>query len=109
MKDLINNRMLWLRTVLLAAVLLAGSTLPASAQQAETEGEMPEATVNINTADEEALALALDGVGSVKAREIVSHREENGRFREPEELEEVNGIGPATIENNRERIVIETQ
>lgn len=109
MKDLINNRMSGLRTGLLVAMLLAGSIMSASAQQAGTEDEMPEATVNINTADEDALALALDGVGTVKAREIVSHREENGRFREPEELEEVNGIGPATIENNRERIVIETQ
>ncbi len=60
--------------------------------------------VNINQAGEEELAEALDGVGSVTAKAIVEYRRENGAFDSPEALGQVAGVGPATIENNRERI-----
>jgi len=64
------------------------------------------APVNINTADAATLAEALNGVGSVTSQEIVSYREENGGFEKPEDLMKVNGIGPATFEDNREDILV---
>ena len=63
-------------------------------------------TVDINTADAETLARDLDGIGPSKAEAIVAHREQHGSFRSADELTEVKGIGLATIEQNRERIVV---
>lgn len=65
--------------------------------------------VNINTADAETLALALDGVGMTRAMDIIAYREENGAFETVEELQEVSGIGPATLERNRSRILLSDQ
>lgn len=65
------------------------------------------APVNINKADAAALAEALNGVGPVTSKEIVTYREENGAFESPEELMEVNGIGPKTFENNKADILLE--
>ena len=59
-------------------------------------------TVNINTASAEALADCLVGVGPAKAQAIIEERDRNGPFRTPEELQRVSGIGPATVEENRD-------
>ena len=67
----------------------------------------PVAMVNINTADAATLAEALDGVGMTRALEIVAYRETYGKFRTIEELAEVKGIGMATVERNRHRIMID--
>jgi len=62
--------------------------------------------VNINEADAETLADVLQGVGASRARAIVEYREQNGPFDSLEELTEVKGIGAATLDLNRERIVL---
>ena len=62
--------------------------------------------VDINQADAAELAAALDGVGEVKAEAIVSYREEHGPFSSAEDLAEVKGIGPKTVEGNRENIAV---
>ena len=62
--------------------------------------------VDINKADAATLALALDGVGMAKAQDIVAHREKIGEFKSLEDLEQVRGIGPATIARNRDKILI---
>ena len=53
--------------------------------------------VNLNTADEAGLET-LPGVGPVTAAAIVAWRTEHGGFTSVEELIEVSGIGPATLE-----------
>ncbi len=63
-------------------------------------------TVNINVASAEQLAEVLDGVGLKKAKEIVDHRNRYGKFKHVDSLESVKGIGIATLEKNRSRIVI---
>ena len=63
--------------------------------------------VNINTADAKTLAKELDGVGLEKAKAIVEFREKNGLFRSADDLLKVVGIGPATVERNRARIVVD--
>lgn len=70
-----------------------------------TEASTP-ATVNINTADAQELARNLTGVGGSKAEAIVRYREQFGAFESVEELAEVTGIGAATVERNRARIVL---
>ncbi len=57
--------------------------------------------IDINKADAEALAAALDGIGLVKAQAIVAYRDENGPFITLAELEKVQGVGKATVEKNQ--------
>ena len=52
------------------------------------------AQLDLNTADAAALD-ALPGVGPVTAASIVAWREKNGRFTSVEQLQEIQGIGPA--------------
>ncbi len=61
-------------------------------------------SVDINTADAETIAATLNGVGMSKAQAIVDYRETNGRFKHPDELVNVKGIGLATVDKNRELI-----
>lgn len=56
--------------------------------------------VDLNTATAEQLD-ALPGVGPAIARRIVEHRDANGPFRSVDDLEQVAGIGPATLEKIR--------
>lgn len=63
--------------------------------------------VNINTADAQTLAANLKGVGEARAMEIVRYREAYGPFASADELTEVKGIGPSTLEANRESITLE--
>jgi competence protein ComEA len=57
--------------------------------------------VNINTADANALAKALNGIGPAKAKAIVSYREKNGPFKNVDQLGMVEGITQKLIDKNR--------
>lgn len=63
--------------------------------------------VNINTADAQMLAEALTGVGPVTSQQIVTYREENGGFKNPEDLMNVDGVGQVTFDNNKADILVE--
>ncbi|EKZ3179659.1 ComEA family DNA-binding protein, partial [Pseudomonas aeruginosa] len=67
----------------------------------------PGEQVNINTVDEAALIRGLNGVGEAKARAILEYRAAHGPFVSVDQLLEVKGVGPALLEKNRSRIVIE--
>lgn len=56
--------------------------------------------VNVNTASAEELTR-LPGVGPVRAEAIVCLRERRGRYDSLDELLEVKGIGPVTLERLR--------
>lgn len=60
--------------------------------------------VNINTADAQALAEAINGVGLKRAQAIVEYRKENGPFSTVDELMQVQGVGEKTLEKSRERL-----
>lgn len=62
--------------------------------------------VNINSADANALANALKGIGPAKAQAIVDYRDEHGAFQDIDELVNVKGIGLRTVDQNREFILI---
>jgi competence protein ComEA len=61
--------------------------------------------ININTASATELET-LSGIGEVLAAEIVSYRTENGQFASVDELDEVSGIGPATLEDIRDQVTV---
>lgn len=62
--------------------------------------------VDLNSADADTLASIMVGVGPQKAIEIVRYRDQNGPFASLEDLALVKGIGPRTIEQNRERVTV---
>jgi len=76
------------------------------ANQTDTEAAVQQLQVDINSADATTIAEALDGVGMAKARDIVAHRQMYGKFQSIEQLTDVTGIGEATVEKNRDRIII---
>ena len=62
-----------------------------------------ETRVNINTASIPELET-LSGIGPVKAQAIVDYRDDHGLFRTIDELVNVPGIGPQTLEGIRDQI-----
>ncbi len=91
--------------IMLSALFLALTPAVFAVQapsQATTQAEM----VDINSADAATLALVLEGVGMTKAQEIVAYRELHGKFDSIEQLLEVKGIGAATLEKNRHRLIV---
>ena len=60
--------------------------------------------VNINKADAAALAENLNGIGMLKAQEIVKYRDTHGKFDSVEELSNIKGIGEKTVEKNRDNM-----
>jgi competence protein ComEA len=67
--------------------------------------EEQEAKININTASAAELDL-LEGIGPVKAQAIIDYRNEHGFFRTVDELLNVPGIGPATLEAIRDQVTV---
>ena len=55
-------------------------------------------SIDVNTATVEQLE-ALPGIGPVKAQNIVDHRQSIGTFTDLRQLDDVSGIGPATMAN----------
>ena len=83
-------------------VLAMGAALLVSMNPLAWAGE----PVNINLASAEAIAEALSGVGLAKANRIVEYREAYGPFKHVAELAAVRGIGQATVEKNRDAILL---
>lgn len=65
-----------------------------------------EGRINLNCASADLLE-ALPDIGPVLAERIVRYREEHGRFRRVEDLLEVSGIGPKTLDKLRDRVTID--
>jgi competence protein ComEA len=64
-----------------------------------------ETKININTASFEELQT-LYGIGPVKAQAIIDYRNEQGFFHSVEDLVNVPGIGPETLEKIRDEITV---
>ena len=105
---------------LLTSIMIAGTLLSVPTafaentppkMEAKTEAAVkPKTTaavveqVNINTASAAEIQKALIGIGAKKAEAIVQYREKHGAFTAAEQLMEVQGIGKATFEKNKDRI-----
>jgi competence protein ComEA len=66
-------------------------------------------TININTADSEALVDGLTGVGPEKAMAIIRYRQSNGPFKQVSDLVQVKGIGESTVERTRAYMTVGEQ
>jgi competence protein ComEA len=68
-------------------------------------GGAPAGLININTATATDLE-ALSGIGEVLAATIVEYRTTNGPFTAVDDLLDVSGIGPATLDEIRDQITV---
>jgi competence protein ComEA len=62
--------------------------------------------LNINEADQLALE-SLPGIGPAKAADIIAYRQMLGTFTSLEDLLDISGIGPATLDSLREYLICE--
>ncbi|WP_034054336.1 ComEA family DNA-binding protein [Pseudomonas aeruginosa] len=99
--------------ILFACLPFSASAAPVAVAKNPLAATTPATTVspgeqvNINTVDEAALIRGLNGVGEAKAGAILEYRAAHGPFVSVDQLLEVKGVGPALLEKNRARIVIE--
>ncbi len=82
---------------LMCAAALFGLAMVASAEP-----------VDINQANAEELAKALQGVGEARAEAIVEYRSQYGPFGSVDELVQVQGIGSRIVDMNRDVLRVET-
>jgi len=78
----------------------------ASTAIAEDKGTNPR--INVNTAPSSELVV-LPGIGPKKAEAIVLYREANGPFATVDDLIQVKGIGPKTLEKLRPLVTVGKQ
>ena len=93
------------RMATLAVLAALAATPSLTALTSRTVSAAATEKININTASVKELQK-LDGVGRGVAQRIVDYRDANGPFKRTEDLRKVEGVGAATFERNRERIVV---
>lgn len=87
-------------------VPLAGETPPPVSSSAQTiSPSSGSGCLDINRATLEELD-GLPGIGSTYAQRIIEYRAAHGPFQDVEELAEVKGIGPATLEKIRDLVCV---
>jgi competence protein ComEA len=92
-----------------------GQALPTAAGAGTTSGTTAGTTgitattgtapIDVNTADSVALET-LNGIGEALAAAIIQFRTQNGPFTSVDQLDEVSGIGPATLEKIRPYVTV---
>lgn len=80
-----------------------GEAVPISSTP--SAGSTAPAVVNLNTADQAALET-VPGIGPVTATAILQYRTEVGSFGSVEQLLDIDGIGPATLESLRPYVTV---
>lgn len=68
-------------------------------------GKMRPHVVNLNKAEWWELQ-ALEGIGPKRAQDIVAYREQKGVFHSVDDLAQVHGIGPKTIDRLRQSLTV---
>jgi len=81
--------------IILAILFVTGCETPAEST----------AIININTASIQEL-MTLKGIADVKAQEIIDYRTKNGPFEKIEDIQKVKGIGKATFDDIKARIIV---
>ena len=78
---------------------------PQAKTSRSTKKEASVGSVNINSASETEL-VALPGIGPSKAKAIAEYRQQQGGFKSIDDLQQVKGIGPATLEKLRAHVTL---
>lgn len=81
---------------------VAAPTVPGVAP---SPGATATGEVNLNSADQVTLET-IPGIGPVTAQAIIAYRTEIGQFESIDQLLEVSGIGPATLESMRPYVTL---
>ena len=76
------------------------AVLPGGAAPGSSSG-----LININSASATELE-SLSGIGEVLAATIIEYRDQNGPFVTVDDLMDVSGIGPATLEEIRDQVTV---
>ena len=63
------------------------------------------AAVNVNTATQSELE-AVKGLGPAKAKAIIEYREAHGSFKHIDELDNVKGIGKASVDKMKDELTV---
>jgi len=109
--------MLKLKTMALALTMLVSVVSWAEQDQPVEMKAQPQVTVekteastaiDINSADAKQLSK-LSNIGLKKAQQIIEYRTLHGQFSSIDDLQKVKGIGRATIDKNRLRMVVAAQ
>ncbi len=74
-------------------------------QENEQNENSKDEKININKASVEELQQ-LDGIGQATASKIIQYREENGEFKQIEDLKNVSGIGDAKFSAIKDKIKV---
>lgn len=77
----------------------------AASNSSTNQSQVLQEKININSADEEALSR-VPGIGPKTAEKIRMHREENGMFKNIDDLIEVKGIGQKSLEKMKPYLTI---
>jgi competence protein ComEA len=77
-----------------------GAVVPGGTVPGSTSG-----LINVNTASATELET-LSGIGEVLAATIIEYRTQNGPFASVDDLMDVSGIGPATLEEIRDQVTV---
>lgn len=80
--------------------------LPALEVEASDPAQQAVQKIDINTASRDEL-MKLRGVGEANADRIIEYRETHGPFKQPEDIMKVKGVGPKTLEDNKDVISVE--
>jgi competence protein ComEA len=83
-------------------VVVAGRAT-ATAAASGGAGGVDEGPISLGSADQADLET-IDGIGPVTAQDIIAYRDEHGGVASIDELDEIPGIGPATIESLSDRL-----
>ena|SRR5438067_1651796 len=82
-----------------------GVVVPGASSPGSTTTGVPGAKINVNTATEPELET-LPGVGPVLAQRIIDYRTQHGPFATVDALDDVSGIGPATLADLRDLVTV---
>lgn len=85
--------------------LVFGATTVEAKPRAKQSPPTIEYPININKADEKALA-ALPGISKNRAHTIVAYREEHGKFKTVDDLANVRGISHRYVEKNKQYLKV---
>ena len=85
------------RTATYAAVADNETSLSEEAKKNAADENKPE-KIDLNSANRETLQM-LPGIGPAYSKRIITYRKKNGPFKRPEELKNIKGIGPKTLED----------
>lgn len=94
------------KILILIGLCLQCLTTPVFAQVSSGQESIAQQSIDINSAAASELAEHLKGIGPAKATAIVKYRTDNGLFNSIEDLLNVKGIGPKTLDKLRHYIRI---